>query len=134
MALVVFRLNPEKAVVALNPAGVAVRSIPAEVMLSLLPKPRAPKPQSLLWDECQNDRVPETSPALPGLVLRSYPGWTAWETGMLTQLFLMQHPNSEAPLFGDAEIFMLARQQLLCLDLYVLHGKIRFCAHGGYKV
>lgn len=31
---------------ALNPTGVVVRSIPAEVMLSLLPKPRAPKPQS----------------------------------------------------------------------------------------
>lgn len=44
-------------------------SVPAELMLSLLPKPRAPKPQSFLWDECQSDTVPETSPALPGLVL-----------------------------------------------------------------
>lgn len=67
-------LNPEKSVVAPNPASVALVNIPAEVMLSLLPKPRAPKAQSLLWGECQTDRVPGTSPALPGLVLPLYPG------------------------------------------------------------
>lgn len=96
--------------------------------------PVAPENQSLLWDERQNDIVPETSPALPGLLLHLCQGQTAWETGMLTSLFLMQHPSSEALLFSDTEIFMLARQQFFCLSLCILQGKILFCAHGGYKV
>lgn len=83
------RLNPEKAAVALNPASIALVSIPAEGMLSLLPKPRTPQAQSLFWDGSESDTVPETSPALPGLLLPLYLGEAAWETGMMTQLLLM---------------------------------------------
>lgn len=36
--------------------------------------PVAPEIQSLLWDERQNDISPETSPALPGLLLCLYLG------------------------------------------------------------
>lgn len=46
----------------------------------------------------------------------------------------MQHPNSEALVWSDTEIFMLARQQLSCLSFKVLHWKILLCTHGGQEV
>lgn len=38
----------------------------------------------------------------------------------------MQHPNSEALLFSNTEIFMLARQRLCSVDRCVLQGKSYF--------
>lgn len=66
-----FRLNQKKKKsVALSAADVAImeHSCREDAL------PVAPENQSLLWDECQNDIPPETSPALPGLLLHLYQG------------------------------------------------------------